>query len=128
MTTCHKPKSGRIWGSWAANIVPFLNGTIQSAIPDPNQENINEINQLNNQLGQLKDQWEDAITQLAVKNTQLIDTLTKTLFGGASDGSDGYIDVTAAYILEPTRQRSIINVVNIVFIFIIISMIVVKIK
>jgi hypothetical protein len=102
---------------------PFVGSAVDGYIPEPpNQQN--HLNDLHSNLTANVDAWQKEITALTIENTTEINNLISTILGDPDNGVPGYADVVAMYYLEPVREQSTINSVNITFLAIMLSMVI----
>ena len=67
--------------------------------------------------------WETLITSEVIKIDTELNSLVKTIVG-TGDGDD-YATITAEYVLQPVAEKTTINTINIIFLGIMVSLVLV---
>lgn len=113
---------GRQAGIFLMSCLPLVGPSLTPLVPSVTNKQ-SDLDNVNNNLKSRVEDWQSKITDITAANTQDIKNMLD-LFSQKG----GYVETIAALTNEPTRERSIINTVNIVFISIIISIIIISIK
>ena len=120
------PNQSDYYGKGAFSVfvqsIPFIGGAIDGYVPSPKTKQ-DELNQLQANLNTMVSDWQSEITKLTIDNVQDLNNLVSTILGDPDNGVDGYADAVSKFYLEPVREQSIINELNIAFLSILMSIV-----
>ena len=120
------PNKDDYYGKGALSIfiqsIPFIGGAIDGYVPGP-KNNQNTLDTLHSNLTAQVNDWQKEITDLVKGDVQDLNNLITTILGNPDNGVPGYADVVSQYYLEPVKEQGVINNINLIFLGIIISFI-----
>jgi hypothetical protein len=103
--------------------IPVIGPAIDGYVPGPKNQQ-GKLDELHSNLASQVTAWQKEITTLTIQNTQDINDLITTILGDPDNGAPGYADVVSQYYVEPVKEQTTINTINIAFLAIMMSLLV----
>jgi len=112
----------KTFASICVQTIPFIGGAIDTWIPKvPDQQGA--LDDLNSNISANTSAWRDEITKFTITNAVDLNNLITTILGTPGE-YNGYADIVSQYYLEPVKEQSNINKINIFFLTIMMSILV----
>jgi hypothetical protein len=103
--------------------IPVIGPAVDGVVPGPPTQQ-SKLDDLHSNLTAQVSAWQKEITQFTIKNAEELNDLVTTILGDPDNGQLGYADIVAEYYVEPVKEQTTVNTINIVFLSIMISMII----
>ena len=110
------------FSSFFMNLIPFIGPSLDSGLTPKPPNDSAKLQSLQATLTANTLAWETVITNEVIKTDTELNELVKTIVG--TGNNDDYATITANYVLEPVAERTTINTINIVFLGILLSIVI----
>ena len=104
------------------SFIPFIGPAIDSSFTPKPPNHASELSTVQATLKANTLAWETVITNEVIKIDTELNDLVKTIVGTGND--DDYATITAEYVLEPIAEKTTINTINIIFLGIMLSLVI----
>jgi len=111
-----------VFSVFIQTIIPFAGPAVDGYVPGPKNQQ-DKLDELHSNLASQVTAWQKEITTLTIQNTQDINDLITTILGDPDNGAPGYADVVSQYYVEPVKEQTTINTINIAFIGIVLFLV-----